>query len=124
MSTPTKTALIVDDSLTIRRLVASLLKSQGYTVIESANGRAALDVAPAEGVSLVVTDLNMPEMDGLDFVRELRTRAAYQFTPMVVLTTEWGGATQQQARAAGASAWLSKPFDAAKLTKVVNHLVT
>lgn len=123
MEQMSKTALVVDDSVTLRKMVSLVLTEQGFTVLEAANGREALEKLPLGGVTLVVTDINMPEMDGIEFVKALRMRATYRFVPVVILTTEFGAKPQDAARAAGASAWVRKPFDHDKLSGVVRKLV-
>src|SRR5262249_42529590 len=87
------------------------------------DGRSALDAAGAIDADLVITDVNMPEMDGLTLVRELRARPAYRFTPILVLTTESGDDMKRRGRDAGATGWLVKPFDAARLRQTVSFVL-
>jgi two-component system chemotaxis response regulator CheY len=120
-----RTALIVDDSTTIRQMVALTLTQAGFTVLEGEHGQAGLAQldAAALGVDLIVTDLNMPVMDGLVFVRELRSRPRYRFTPVLFLTTESAEEFKRAGRTAGATGWLLKPFDPQQLLQVVARVV-
>jgi two-component system, chemotaxis family, chemotaxis protein CheY len=113
------TILIADDSSTVRRMVRAALEAAQHTVVEVSDGRAALDRSASVGADLVITDVNMPEMDGLTLVRELRTQPAYRFTPILVLTTEGSEEMKQRGREAGATGWLVKPFDAERLRQTV-----
>ena len=118
-----KTALVVDDSMSIRRLVGKTLQGAGFEVLEAANGQEGLDRLKGRQVSLVITDLNMPVMDGLDFIRALRCDKDQKFTPVVFLTTEMDEAKKSEARSAGATAWIVKPFHPDKIMTVVSRLV-
>ncbi len=113
------TILAVDDSASMRQMVSFTLKHAGYTVIEASDGRQALDLARAHSVNLVLTDVNMPEMDGITLVRELRQLDAYKFVPMLMLTTEAGQDKKLQGKAAGATGWLVKPFNPEKLLATI-----
>jgi two-component system chemotaxis response regulator CheY len=117
-----RTALVVDDSTSIRKLVGRTLVQAGFEVLEAANGQEGLDRLKDHTVQLVITDLNMPVMDGLDFIRELRTDQKQRFTPVVFLTTESTDTRKDQARDAGATAWIVKPFHPDKIMTVVNRL--
>ena len=114
-----RTILVVDDSLSMRQMVAHTLQQAGHAVREASNGREALTAARAARVDLVVTDVNMPEMDGISLVRALRAEPSYKYTPILVLTTESGDAKKQEGKAAGATGWLVKPFSPDQLLKVV-----
>ncbi|MCK9202090.1 MAG: response regulator [Gallionella sp.] len=118
-----KTVLTVDDSASIRQMVAFTLKSAGYTVIEAADGQEGLDKAKTNAVNLVLTDQNMPKMDGLTLIKTLRGLPQYRSTPILMLTTESSDAMKSQGRAAGATGWLVKPFDPQKLLEVVKKVV-
>ena len=118
-----KTILIVDDSPTMRRMVAEVLRSAGYTVIEGCNGEDALRRINEQRVDLVITDFNMPVMNGPALVVQLRARPASRLTPIVVLTTEIEADRKQEGNAAGATGWMVKPFNPAKLLQVVSRLV-
>lgn len=118
-----KTVLAIDDSASIRQMVAFTLKSSGYEVVEAVDGMDGLDKAKSKPVNLVLTDQNMPRMDGLSLVRALRGQAAYRGTPILMLTTESSDAMKAQGRAAGATGWLVKPFDPNKLLEVVRKVI-
>jgi two-component system chemotaxis response regulator CheY len=118
-----KTILAVDDSATMREMVAFVLESAGYRVIEAEDGAQGLDRATANSVDLVITDQNMPNMDGLTLVRSLRELRDYKSTPILLLTTESSDAMKAQGRAAGATGWLVKPFDPATLLEVVGKVL-
>ena len=118
-----KTVLTVDDSASIRQMVAFTLKSAGYTVIEAADGQEGLDKAKANAVNLVLTDQNMPRMDGLTLIKTLRGLPQYKATPILMLTTESSDAMKAQGKAAGATGWLVKPFDPPKLLGGVKKLI-
>ncbi|MDP3872823.1 MAG: response regulator [Methyloversatilis sp.] len=118
-----KTVLAIDDSPSIRQMVAFTLKNSGYDVIEAVDGQDGLDKAKAKSVNLVLTDQNMPRMDGLTLIRNLRSLAQYKSTPILMLTTESSDAMKAQGRAAGATGWLVKPFDPQKLVEVVKKVI-
>jgi len=118
-----KTILAVDDSSSLRQMVAFTLKGKGYTVIEAADGEEGLAKARTQGVDLVLTDQNMPKMDGLTLVKNLRAMASYARTPILMLTTESGDDMKAKGKAAGATGWLVKPFDPPKLLEVVKKVL-
>jgi two-component system chemotaxis response regulator CheY len=118
-----KTVLTVDDSASIRQMVAFTLKSAGYQVVEAADGEAGLQAAKGKQVDLVLTDQNMPGMDGLSLIRALRALPQYRTTPILMLTTEAGDTMKSQGRAAGATGWLVKPFDPQKLLEVIKKVL-
>jgi two-component system chemotaxis response regulator CheY len=118
-----KTILTVDDSGSLRQMLAFSLKEAGYGVIEAVNGQDGLDKAKQQTVDLVLTDQNMPVMDGLSLIRALRGLKNYQSVPILMLTTETGADIKAQGKAAGANGWLVKPFDPARLTEVVKKLI-
>ena len=118
-----KTVLAVDDSASIRQMVSFTLKSAGYEVVEAVDGMDGLEKAKTKSINLVLTDQNMPRMDGLTLIRELRQLPAYRATPILMLTTEAGDDMKAQGRAAGASGWMVKPFDPQKLVDVVRKLL-
>lgn len=113
------TILAVDDSASMRQMVSFTLKQAGYEVVEACDGVEALDIARSRAVNLVLTDVNMPNMDGLTLVRELRQLEAYKFVPMLVLTTEAGQDKKMQGKQAGATGWLVKPFNPEKLLTTI-----
>ena len=118
-----KTVLTVDDSASIRQMVTFTLKSSGYTVIEAVDGQDGLDKAKANSVNLILTDQNMPKMDGLTLIKSLRALPQFKATPILMLTTESSDAMKAQGKAAGATGWLVKPFDPQKLLEVVQKVI-
>ncbi|MDB5867558.1 MAG: response regulator [Betaproteobacteria bacterium] len=118
-----KTILAVDDSASLRQMVAFTLKGAGYDVVEACDGVDGLNKAKAKTVNLVLTDQNMPNMDGLTLIKSLRALPAYKAAPILMLTTEAGDAMKAQGKAAGATGWLVKPFDPAKLLEVVKKVI-
>ena len=118
-----KSILAVDDSASIRSMVAFTLKSAGYEVVEAVDGVDALAKAKAKTMHLVLTDQNMPRMDGLALVRSLRLLPGYRTAPILILTTESGTEMKNQGRAAGATGWLVKPFDPQRLLEVVRKVL-
>jgi two-component system chemotaxis response regulator CheY len=119
----TKTILTVDDSVSIRQMVAFTLKSAGFSVLEAVDGADGLEKAKSQSVNLVLTDQNMPRMDGISLVKALRGLPQYRATPILVLTTESGDAMKAQGKAAGATGWLVKPFNPQRLLEVVNKVL-
>jgi two-component system chemotaxis response regulator CheY len=115
--------LVVEDSPSMRKLVRDTLESAGYEVWESSDGREGLHVLPEVHPDLVITDVNMPELDGIGFVREMRTQADHRLTPVVILTTESSDEMKQAGRSAGATAWMVKPFVAGQLLKLVQRVL-
>jgi len=118
-----KSILAVDDSASIRNMVSFTLKSAGYDVVEAVDGVDALTKAQAKTVNLVLTDHNMPHMDGLTLVRSLRELPAYRTAPIVILTTESGQEMRKRGKAAGATGWMVKPFDPKRLLEVVEWVL-
>ncbi len=118
-----KTVLNVDDSVSIRQMVAFTLRGAGYEVIEAADGQEGLDKARMKTVDLVLTDQNMPRMNGLALVRALRAMPSYHSVPILMLTTESGDEMKMQGKASGATGWLVKPFDPQKLLEVVGKVI-
>lgn len=118
-----KTILAVDDSGSLRQMVAFSLKAAGYQVIEAVDGLDGLEKAKAQVVDLVLTDQNMPKMDGLALIKALRELPTYQKVPILMLTTEASDEMKMKGRAAGANGWLVKPFDPQKLTEVVKKVI-
>lgn len=118
-----KTILAVDDSASIRQMVAFTLKSSGYDVVEAVDGMDGLEKAKARSFDLILTDQNMPRMDGLTLIKSLRALAQYKTVPVLMLTTESSDAMKVQGKAAGATGWLVKPFDPQKLIEVVKKVI-
>ncbi len=118
-----KMALVVDDSTSMRQMVAFTLESAGFQVIQGADGQDALGKVNGKSVNLVVTDLNMPVMDGITLIKELRKLPNFKFTPILMLTTESQDSKKQEGKAAGATGWLVKPFNPDQLLGVVAKVV-
>jgi two-component system chemotaxis response regulator CheY len=118
-----KTILAVDDSSSLRQMVAFSLKAAGYQVVEAVDGQDGLDKAKQQTVDLVLTDQNMPRMDGLELIKLLRGLPAYQKVPILMLTTESSDEMKARGRAAGANGWLVKPFDPQRLIEVVKKVI-
>ena len=118
-----KRILIVDDSASVRSVVSIALKGAGYDVVQACDGVDGLSKLDGKRFHLIVSDVNMPNMDGITFVKELRKIATYKFTPVCMLTTEAGQEKMQEGKAAGAKAWIVKPFQPPKLLAVVEKLI-
>ncbi len=118
-----KTIMIVDDSASLRQVVAIALRSAGFDVIEGCDGKDALSKLTGQRVHLIISDVNMPNMDGIALVRAIKELPAYRFTPIVMLTTESQEAKKKEGQAAGAKAWMLKPFSPPQLLAVVNKLL-
>lgn len=118
-----KVILTVDDSPSIRQMVSFSLKSAGYEVIEAVDGQDGLDKAKSKSVNLILSDQNMPKMDGLSMIKALRAMPQYKSVPILMLTTESSDAMKAQGKAAGATGWLVKPFDPQKLLEVVKKVI-
>lgn len=118
-----KTVLVVDDSASIRQVVGITLKSAGYDVIEGSDGKDALSKLTGQKVHLIISDVNMPNMDGITFVKEVKKLPAYKFTPIIMLTTESQESRKQEGQAAGARAWVVKPFQPAQMMAAVAKLI-
>jgi two-component system chemotaxis response regulator CheY len=117
------TILAVDDSPSMRRMVAYVLASGGYTVLEAGDGEEALGLASAQRVDAVLTDQNMPNMDGLALVKRLRALEGYARTPIMLLTTESSAEMKQKGREAGATGWMVKPFDPERLLEMFARIL-
>jgi len=115
--------LIVEDSRSMRRMIRAALTPDGYEVLEGQDAEQALAVVQATPPDLVITDVHMPGMDGLSFVRSLRALPPFRFTPVLVLTTEWGEEMKQRGLAAGATGWIVKPFNPDELHRLVGQLL-
>lgn len=115
--------MIVDDSASLRQVVSIALSGAGYEVIEAANGQDALGKLAERKVHLVVCDVNMPVLDGIGFLKALREDPARRFTPVIMLTTEAGEDRKREGQAAGARAWVVKPFKPEQLLGAVAKLV-
>ena len=115
--------LTVDDSVAMRQLVSATLSAAGYEVLQAGSAQEALRIAADKPIDLVITDVNMPQMDGIALVRELRTQAAYRTKPLLFLTTEGTADRKMEGRAAGGSGWLMKPFNADRLIATVERFL-
>jgi two-component system chemotaxis response regulator CheY len=115
--------LTVDDSSTMRQMITFTLKGASYEVLEAGDGVDALEVAKGKKLSLIITDVNMPRMDGITLVQRLRALPEFKFTPILVLTTESDAAMKQKGKEAGATGWIVKPFSPEKLLDVVNKVL-
>ena len=118
-----KVILTADDSASVRQMVAFTLKGAGYSVIEASDGKDALTKAKGNPVNMVVTDLNMPNMNGIDLIKALRAEAKYKFIPIVMLTTESQDTRKQEGKSAGATGWIVKPFKPEQLLAVVKKVL-
>ncbi|MCK6395584.1 response regulator [Zoogloea sp.] len=118
-----KTILIVDDSTSLRQVVGIALKGAGYDVIEGCDGRDALTKLDGRKIHLIISDVNMPNMDGISFVKALKQIPAYKFTPVIMLTTEAGDDKKREGQAAGAKAWVVKPFQPPQMLTAVAKLI-
>lgn len=118
-----KTILIVDDSSSFRQVVAMALKGAGYDVIEAGDGKDALGKLDGRKINLIVSDVNMPVMDGIAFVKAAKQLPAYKFTPVIMLTTEAGDDKKAEGKAAGVKAWVVKPFQPPVLLDAVSKLI-
>lgn len=116
--------LAVDDSASMRQMVSFTLKAAGYDVTEAEDGLAALNIAKTEKFSLVLADVNMPNMDGLSLVRALRSLPEYKFTPLLMLTTESTPEKKAEGKSAGATGWLVKPFNPEQLIATIQRVLS
>jgi two-component system, chemotaxis family, chemotaxis protein CheY len=118
-----KKILIVDDSASLRQVVSIALEGAGYQTIQACDGSDALTKLDGSKIHLVISDVNMPNMDGITFVRELKKKPAYKFTPVIMLTTESQAEKKAEGQAAGAKAWVVKPFQPQQMLAAVSKLV-
>jgi two-component system chemotaxis response regulator CheY len=118
-----KTVLVIDDSPSMRAMVAETLRGAGFAVVEGENGEDGLRRLQAQKPDLILTDVNMPVMDGITFVAHLRQRPDHRFTPVLILTTEASEGRKQAGKTAGATGWLVKPFDPDQLLKTIARVL-
>ena len=118
-----KKILVVDDSDMMRQMVSFTLREASFEVVEAANGQDALQKLDGQQLDLIVTDLNMPVMDGITFIRNARALPATRFVPILMLTTESQSEKKQEGKAAGATGWIVKPFDPPKLLSVIARVL-
>ena len=116
--------LAVDDSPSMRSLVSLVLERAGFNVVLAEDGQEALEYAELHSVDLVLTDINMPRLDGIGLIKELRQLPHYKFVPLLVLTTESGTEKKMEGKAAGATGWIVKPFDPAKLVGTIEKVLS
>jgi two-component system, chemotaxis family, chemotaxis protein CheY len=119
----TKTILTVEDSNSMRQMIGYILRSAGYNVVEAEDGSKGLAQAQSGKFDLVVTDQNMPNMDGLSLIKALRQLPEYKTTPVIMLTTEASDTMKQRGREAGATGWMVKPFDPNRLLEICQKLL-
>jgi two-component system chemotaxis response regulator CheY len=118
-----KRILIVDDSAAIRQSISFILGQEGYETIEATDGLEALNMlGTIEALDLIITDVNMPNLDGIGFIRKARELAKFKFTPILVLTTESQGSKMNEGKEAGATGWIVKPFNSEKLLGIVKKV--
>ena len=115
--------LVVDDSTSMRQMIVFTLKGAGHEVAEAPDGDAALEIARTRGFDLVITDVNMPNLDGITLIRELRALPTYKFIPLLMLTTESAQDKKQLGKEAGATGWIVKPFNPDELEATVDRVL-
>lgn len=115
--------LVVDDSASIRNMVSFTLQQQSYEIVEAVDGQDGLEKSQKDKFDLVITDVNMPVMDGITLCNELRQLPAFKFTPILILTTESSPEMKQRGKAAGATGWLVKPFNPDKLLATIKRVI-
>lgn len=118
-----KKILAVDDSISIRKSISFVLSQEGYEVIEAVDGVDGLAKAKEDKFNLVITDINMPNMDGIEMIKQIRQTEGYKFTPIIALTTENQDSKMQEGKAAGATGWIVKPFTSEKLLAIVKKII-
>lgn len=118
-----KRIMIVDDSATVRQVLRLTLDNAGYQVIQAEDGQEALDLLDGQSIDMLITDLNMPKVDGIELIRQLRQMDHYRFIPIIMLTTESAEEKKREGKAAGASGWIVKPFKPEQLLKVVKMVL-
>ena len=118
-----KKILLVDDSASVRQVVGIALRREGYETVEAANGKEALAMLDQGKLNLIISDVNMPVMNGIEFVKAVKQHPTCKFTPIVMLTTEGQDDMKQAGKAAGAKAWIVKPFNPPQLLDVVSKLI-
>jgi two-component system chemotaxis response regulator CheY len=118
-----KRILLVDDSASVRTVAGIALRSAGYDVVEACNGQEGLSQLQGERIHLIISDINMPVLDGIGFLKEVKRHPSYKFTPVIMLTTEAGEDKKKEGREAGAKAWITKPFQPEVMVSAVAKLV-
>jgi two-component system chemotaxis response regulator CheY len=117
-----KTALVVDDSFTMRNMVSLALKEHSFTVVTAEDGVDALNVSEHQEFDVIITDINMPNMNGFELIEKLRAQEKCKFTPILVLTTEGGDDKKKEGKRLGATGWIVKPFNPQTLISTVNKV--
>lgn len=123
VGTMDKTIMTVDDSASIRQMVSFTLRESGYQVIEAVDGRDALSKLNGTPIHMLLTDLNMPNMDGIELIRNVRANSSFRFIPIIMLTTESQAEKKQEGKTAGATGWIVKPFKPGQLLAVVKKVL-
>ena len=118
-----KTILTVDDSTSVRQMVSFTLKEAGYNVVEASDGKDALGKIGGKTIDLIVTDLNMPNMDGIELIKNIRTNSEFKFVPIIMLTTESQNEKKMEGKQAGATGWIVKPFRPEQLVAVAKKVI-
>lgn len=118
-----KTILTVDDAMTMRKLIAFTLSSAGHKVLEAPDGKAALEVLKSARVDLIISDVNMPVMNGIDLTRNVRKLPQHSRTPVLIVTTESEAGAKLAGKQAGATGWIVKPFDGVQLLAIVKRVL-
>ncbi|MEN6615865.1 MAG: response regulator [Syntrophorhabdus sp.] len=118
-----KRIMTVDDSVSVRQMVSFTLKNAGYETVEAIDGKDALAKLSNSGINMILTDLNMPNLDGIGLIKEVRTKPEYKFIPIVMLTTESQDSKKQEGKSAGATGWIVKPFKPDQLLAVVKKVL-
>lgn len=118
-----KTIMTVDDSASIRQAVSFTLSQAGYDVVQASDGKDAVNKLNGSSVRLVLTDLNMPNLDGIGLIKWIRSQPSYRFLPVIMITTESQDAKKQEGKAAGATGWIVKPFKPEQLIAVVKKVI-
>ena len=118
-----KTIMTVDDSASLRQMVSFTIKQAGYDVIEASDGQDALSKINGSQINMFITDMNMPNMDGIELIKNLRSNSDYKFTPIIMLTTESQDTKKQEGRSAGATGWIVKPFQPEQLIAVIKKVL-
>jgi len=115
--------MTVDDSVSVRQMVSFTLKNAGYETIEASDGKDALSKLNGSGINMIVTDLNMPNLDGIGLIKEVWAKSEYKFIPIIMLTTESQDNKKQEGKSAGATGWIVKPFKPDQLLAVVKKVL-
>ena len=118
-----KTIMLIDDSYTLRQMVSMTLSREGYEILQAENGKDALKKLEGQKVDLILCDVNMPEMDGISFVKEIKKNDEYKYTPIMMLTTETEQSVKEDAKELGIKLWMVKPFQPPIITEAVKKLL-